>query len=136
MFTYSGDPSASDLDAVRFLISDTNSADAELQDEEINYLLTTWANTYDAAVAACEVVAGRYADRTNYSRSVGDLSISESYGQAASEFRALAQRLRAQKVLLNPPTPKINPQSIRPTREKTETSYKSDFYTGLMDNNS
>lgn len=135
MFTYSGDPSASDLDAVRFLISDTDSNDAELQDEEIYYLLSTWVNTYDAAVAACEVIAGKYADKTNYSRSVGDLSISESYGQSASEFRALAQRLRAQKALLNPPTPKINPQSILPTREKTVTAYKSDFYTGLMDNN-
>lgn len=135
MFTYSGDPSASDLDAVRFLISDTNSDDAELQDEEIYYLLTTWGQTYDAAIAACEVIAGKYADKTNYSRSVGDLSISESYGQSAAEFRALANRLRSQKVLLNPPTPKINPQAILPTREKSVTSYKSDFYTGLMDNN-
>jgi len=135
MFTYSGDPSASDLDQVRFLISDTNETDAELQDEEIYYLLSTWGNAYDAAITACEVISGKYADRTNYSRSIGDLSISESYGQSAAEFRQLANRLRAQKHLLNPPTPKINPQSIVPTREKTETSYKSDFYTGLMDNN-
>jgi len=135
MFTYSGDPSASDLDAVRFLIGDTAENDAELQDEEILYLLTTWGGTYPAAIAACEVVSGRYADRTNYSRSVGDLSISESYGASAAEYRQLANRLRAQRDLLTPPTPRINAQSIIPTREKNVTSYHSDFYTGIMDNN-
>ena len=136
MFTYSGDPSASNLDEVRFLIGDTNESDSELQDEEIYYLLTTWGSPYNAAIAACEIISGRYADRTNYSRSIGDLSISESYGASAAEFRQLANRLRAQRDLLNPPSPRINAQSIVPTGEKTVTSYHSDFRTGLMDNNS
>lgn len=136
MFTYSGDPSASNLDKVRFLISDTDSTDYELEDSEIQFLIDTWSTPYDAAVAAAEIVAGKYATKTNYSRSIGDLSISEAYGQAASEYRSLAERLRHQKSLLNPPTPVINPQSILPTQEKTVTSYKSDFYTGLMDNHS
>lgn len=135
MFSYSGDPSASNLDKVRFLISDTDSSDYELEDSEIDYLLTTWVTPYDSAIAGAEIIAGKYATKTNYSRSVGDLSISEAYGQAATEYRALAERLRHQKNLLNPPVPKINAQSILPTPEKTETAYKSDFYTGLMDNN-
>lgn len=136
MFTYSGDPSASSLDKVRFLISDTDSTDYELEDSEVQFVIDSWATVYDAAIAAAEIIAGKYATKTNYSRSIGDLSISEAYGQAATEYRSLADRLRHQKALLNPPSPRINPQAILPTQEKTVTAYKSDFYTGLMDNNS
>ena len=39
-FTYSGDPAASQLDAVRFALGDTIKEGALLQDEEINYLLS------------------------------------------------------------------------------------------------
>lgn len=38
-FTYSGNPETSTLDAVRFMIGDTNPCDPLLQDEEINYLI-------------------------------------------------------------------------------------------------
>jgi hypothetical protein len=132
-FTYV-DPSSSDRDKVRFLIQDTDSTDVHLQDAEITYLLTTWGNVFDAAIAAAEIISGQYAHKTNYSRSIGDLSISESYGASAAEFRALADRLRQQKDRLYVPIAKINAQSIIPTGEKIVTSYKSDFYTGLMDN--
>lgn len=39
-FTYSGDPAASQLDAVRFALGDTIKEGALLQDEEINYLIS------------------------------------------------------------------------------------------------
>lgn len=42
-WTYSGDPSKSDLDRYRFLISDTIETDPVLQDEEINYLLAEYS---------------------------------------------------------------------------------------------
>ena len=43
-FTYSGNPETSTLDAVRFMIGDTNPCDPLLQDEEINYLIGQHAN--------------------------------------------------------------------------------------------
>lgn len=43
-FTYSGNPETSTLDAVRFMIGDTNPCDPLLQDEEINYLIGRHAN--------------------------------------------------------------------------------------------
>jgi hypothetical protein len=124
----------SDRDKVRFLIGDTVSAEAHFQDEEITYLVTTWGNVYDAAITAAEILAGRYAHRSNYSRSVGDLSISEQYGSSAAEFRSLAASLRAQRDRLAPPTPVINSQSIKNTGDKLVSTYNSDFYTGLHDN--
>ena len=123
-----------DRDKVRFLIQDTDSTDAHFQDAEITYLLTTWGNVYDAAIAAAEIISGQYAHKTNYSRSIGDLSISESYGASAAEFRALADRLRSQKDRLYVPIAKINAQSITSTADKLVTTYKSDFSTGFMDN--
>ena len=38
-WTYSGDPSSSELDECRFLISDTDEASPILQDEEIKYII-------------------------------------------------------------------------------------------------
>ena len=132
-FTYV-DPSSGDRDKVRFLVQDTDSTDFHLHDAEITYLITTWGNVYDAAIAAAEIISGQYAHKTNYSRSIGDLSISESYGASAQEFRALAMRLKDQRDRLRVPIPKINAQSIVSTAEKTVQTYKSDFSTGLMDN--
>jgi hypothetical protein len=123
----------SDRDKVRFLLQDTDSTDAHLQDEEITYLLTTWGNVYDAAIAGAEIIAGAYAHKTNYSRSIGDLSISESYATSAGEFRALAESLRGQKADLYPPSIKINAQAIVNTADKSQSTYTTDFRTGLHD---
>lgn len=43
-WTYSGDPSSSELDECRFLIGDTNSAEPIMQDEEIQYLIDTYGD--------------------------------------------------------------------------------------------
>lgn len=132
-FTYV-DPTSGTRDEIRFLIQDTDSTDPHFQDAEINYLFGEWGNVYDAAIAAAEIISGQYAHKTNYSRSIGDLSISESYGASAAEFRALAQRLMAIRDRLQVPISKINAQSIMATADKKVETYKSDFYTGMMDN--
>lgn len=41
-FSYSGDPSASSLDAMRFLIGDTDKNAPVMQDEEIQYIIDTY----------------------------------------------------------------------------------------------
>jgi len=122
-----------DRDKVRFLIGDTVSDDAHFQDAEITFLLTTHGNVFDAAIAGAELIAGRYAHRSNYSRSIGDLSISEQYGTSAAEFRELARTLTAQRDQVFPPSIEINAQAIMSTADKTVTTYKSDFYTGIHD---
>lgn len=133
-FTYV-DPTTSNRDKVRFLLQDTVSTDAHFSDEEISYLLSTWHdNVLDAAIAGAEIIAGSYAHKTNYSRTIGDLSISEQYGASAVEFRALADRLRRIKNELNPPLAKINLQAITSTEDKLVQTYKTDFKTGMMDN--
>jgi len=79
-FTYSSDPSTSTRNKVRFLINDVDSADALFNDAELDYLIAEWVDVYEICRAACETLAARFnrlADST--SKSVGDISVSESY---------------------------------------------------------
>jgi hypothetical protein len=59
-FSYSGNPSASDLDALRFAIMDVDSADPQLSDAELNYLLTQKGSVQAAAIAACQRLITKY----------------------------------------------------------------------------
>ena len=64
-FTYSGDPSSSSSDFVRFLIGDTDSTDALLQDEEIAHLLAETPDVRMAASKAALGAAAKLARRVN-----------------------------------------------------------------------
>lgn len=131
-FTYGGDPSASGLAKVRFLLSDTNSSDYELEDAEINYLLSEWDNdVYDAAAAGAEVVAGKFAKAAT-SKSVGDLSL--SFQNRAEDYRQLAASLRQLKTDKFVPTPWIAPQAVVATDDKSVSDPKTDMWTGIHDN--
>ena len=131
-FTYGGDPSASNLAKVRFLLSDTNSADYELEDAEITYLLTEWdGDVYDAASAGAEVIAGKFAKAAT-SKSVGDLSL--SFQNRAEDYRMLASRLKQLKTDKFVPTPWISSQSILATDDKSVSDPKTDMWTGIHDN--
>lgn len=94
--TYSGDPAASDLDQVRFLIHDTNMSDALFTDSELLWLLGEWGDAYTAAWNAAEALVSRYTQLADTSKSIGDLSLSTSYGSKSQEYRALAGRLQMQ----------------------------------------
>ncbi len=89
-WTYSGDPSTSTKDQVRFLIGDTQSSDPILQDAEINWLLTENATPFYAAVEAANGIAAYYARKAD--KAVGDLKISAS--QQHKQYLDLAVRLR------------------------------------------
>ena len=71
-FSYSGNPSSSSLDLVRFLLQDTDSTDVLLSNEEINYLIATWTNPYEVARVGAETISGQFtrlADSTSMSMS-------------------------------------------------------------------
>ena len=94
-WSYSGNPSASDLDAVRFAIGDTVSTDPLLTNEEIGFLLAPDSSTVaSASVQAARNLAARFA--RDVDRQVGNLRISAS--QRAASFRALALQLEADRV--------------------------------------
>jgi len=87
------DPSNSNSDAVRWLVGDTNIADAELQDEEIAFALNQSANdVYSAAAICARALAGKYA---NYVDTKFE-DVSSDYSQLSEGYYKLAVRLDAQ----------------------------------------
>jgi hypothetical protein len=133
-FSYSGNPSSSTRDLVRFLVQDTASATKVFENEELDYLVTTWTDGYAAAVAAADIAAVKFSREADYSKSVGNLSLSESFGSRSKDFRAMADRLRRIRYDISPPTPYANSDSLVQTGDKDVDEYYSDFYTGQFDN--
>jgi hypothetical protein len=91
--TYSGDPSTTNKDAVRFLVQDTDVTTAgvvRLQDEEINWVLTQQSNVFLAAAECCDVIAAYWAKIQN--TRIGPLNIQR--GQAVPFYISLAEALR------------------------------------------
>lgn len=89
--TYSGNPAASDRDAVRFWIEDTAEPFA-LSDEEIAYVLTIYPSPMGAAAACARALAAKYAKMVD--KEVGDLKL--KYSQRYTAYIALADRIEAQ----------------------------------------
>lgn len=111
-FTYSGDPSTSQLDEVRFLVGDTDSSAVMLQDAEVTWLLSTATSTTAAAAEAADACAAwcnRQADEVD--KKVGDTSISRTWRNRVDGYIALAERLRA-KAGTNAPTPWAHPDAL------------------------
>lgn len=92
-WTYDGTPGSSDRDAVRFLIGDTDTNDQLVTDEEIAWLLTSEANVYLAAAAACNaIISGqRLTDKQ-----IDGLRVSGN--QRIQAYRALAADMRARSM--------------------------------------
>lgn len=91
--TYSGNPSTTPKDAVRFLVQDTDMVTAgavRLQDEEINWVLTQQTNVFLAAAECCDIIAAYWAKIQN--TRIGPLNIQR--GQAVPFYQALAESLR------------------------------------------
>lgn len=91
MWTYSGDPSSTSRDAVRFLIGDTDNTSQLVTDEEIAYMLTQEGSTSSAAARVCRSLAAKYARFMD--QSVGDLNI--SYSQRFKQFSEMAAKLES-----------------------------------------
>jgi hypothetical protein len=122
-YSYSGDPSDSEVDAVRFLIGDTDASDWLLTDEEIQWTVTVRGNAYIAAPYAAESIGAKLSRESDSSKSVGDLSLSKSLSSRAKHFFDLADRLYAMSGSLDPPVVRFNDNAIGP-----------EFYVGQMDN--
>lgn len=132
-WSYSGDPSTSLLDLARFLIRDTDSDDQLLQDEELQFLIDTWGDGYEAARNAALTLAAKFTRQSVQSKSVGDLSISESFAGRAGEYRELAQSIADMRMRLTPPKPWVSRGNLQRTDERKPLD-KTDFRLGQLDN--
>ena len=97
-FTYGGDPSADDKDAVRFLVGDTGPVAPAttpawlLCDEEYNYLLAQYTDPLSAAAAAADALCAKFARQVD--ELTGDLQ--RKCSQKSKAYGNLADKLRKQ----------------------------------------
>lgn len=133
-FNYSGDPSASDLDQVRFLIQDTDSGLPLLQDEEIDWLIAQWMPRYDSLLYVAAVCAAQISKKFTGIVNVTADGVSVNTADLAQRYRDMAAELRDEYKDAQTAGAEINidnvligtdiDYSIRPLR----------FGVGLMDN--
>ncbi len=92
-WTYSGDPSTNDKDAVRVRVGDTDSTDELLQDEEILFFLTERSsNVLLASADSAIAIAGQFSRKVN----VKNLSLSVNATDRAKAYLELAKKFREQ----------------------------------------
>ena len=93
-WSYSGDPSNSAKDTVRFLIGDTDNRDPLLQDAEITYFLSQHNNApVNAAIRCCETIMAKFARLCDESVGQVHLSLSQKYKSFREMRDQLQQRL-------------------------------------------
>ncbi|MFE9742954.1 hypothetical protein [Streptomyces sp. NPDC006477] len=93
-YTYSGDPSTSPKDTIRFLAQATgeNKETGFVSDEEIAWIRTQEPNVYLAAAMVAERVSAHFGAQR--SKTVGPLQISGR--EQSATYASLAEKLRAQ----------------------------------------
>lgn len=127
------DPAASDKDAIRFLIGDTNPATALVSDEEINFMISKWMPAQGTveyvAAAVAEAIGAKYAREASFSAD----GVSVSLAQLGQQFRELAANLRSQhKSLLAGGLPDAG--GITPGEQTDQDVLPLNFGTGMHDN--
>lgn len=147
---YSGDPGASDIDAVRFYAQDTSRTAPLLSDAEVQYLIDqsgvdASADPWFVAAQAADAIAARYAgevaisaDGVNYS---GD-QLAGKYTQLGQQLRATEARLRGIGALPyvggvkrgEPPPPDVLPPNFGVGMDDNpEAGYQGAGYNGDPD---
>jgi hypothetical protein len=93
-WTYSGDPTTTPLDELRFILQDTDPSFQLLQDAELNYLTTVWMERYDSltfvAAVGAEIISRKFAGIVNVSADgieVDTSQLAERYHTAAIQLR-------------------------------------------------
>lgn len=93
-WSYSGDPSNSDVDTVRFYLQDTDSSLKLLYDEEIEWLIDEWMPKYDSLIYVASVAAATITNKFVGMVSISADGVSVSVSDLTDRYRRLAADLR------------------------------------------
>lgn len=129
-WTYSGDPGASDLDHVRFLVGDTLSSEPLLDDREVLHAISEKTNLHMAASMLADHLAARYSRKANFT--VGP--VSKSMGDLADKFRQLAKDLKKDATAAAVPSFPATKVADKETLDRDDTLTRPQFEIGMFDN--
>ncbi len=107
-WNYDPEDLSTDLNRVRLMVGDTDEDDPQLSDEEIEYLVDTYAGVETAAVHAARAIMAQYARLVT--KAVGDLRISLSDRHA--HYKELVDYLETIAATSDPYTFYIGGQSF------------------------
>jgi len=91
-WSYSHDPSASDKDAVRFLVGDTNSDDKLLDDNEILYVLSVEGTVLQAAINCLQNLIVVFSRQVDGSGKEGSKALSQKVQSFRTALDSLLER--------------------------------------------
>jgi hypothetical protein len=129
-WSYSGDPSVSTLDWVRYKIGDTDSNDQLLTDGEVAFQITE-CGRFEAAARCCEAIAGKYARDADF----GNMSLNVSRSQRVEQYERLATTLRKQGIgRLTPSNPSASIDWKRDRDSESDNVVQPMFRRGQDDN--
>lgn len=130
-WTYSGNPSASALDEVRFLIGDTDTTDQLLSNEEINYQIAEQITLLRVCSESCFAIAAKFARLM--SRNIGGLSA--DFSAKYNQYYEMANAFLARDIL-TPVRPFISGYKIAQKEAvELDTDRETTFSRkGVMDN--
>lgn len=129
-FTYGNDPAVSAIDAVRFLLGDTNEARPLLDDREVAYAITQHPNQHLAAASLADHLFGFFASKGDFK--VGP--VNKSYSKVADLFKAKAAQLRAEACKGAVPSFPATKVSTKQVLIDNQDLAESSFSVGLADN--
>ena len=124
-WSYSGDPTTSAKDEVRFLIGDTDSREPLLQNEEIAYVLGKYNNSpINAAIRCCETIMAKFARLVN--EAVGQVKI--NYRERYENYRDTIADLR-RRLAIEDATPYAGGISVsdKRTNQDNDDRVRPDF---------
>lgn len=132
VWTYSGDPTTSDKDAVRFLIGDVLNKDPLVQDGEIAYALTLRGTVYGAAATCCRSLAAQYSRLADSVQA----DLRTTYSQKATAFARRARDFDSQDTMLGGALSWAGGISIadKQSREEDTDRVQPAFNIGMDDN--
>jgi hypothetical protein len=133
-WSYSGDPSTSTKDEVRFLSGNTDTNRQLVSDEEVLYAISQYSNTRLAAALVLRALAAKFSRETDYRE--GDIAVSDS--KQAEAFRKMADELdpggiTTAAALLALPSFGGLSKAEKDTLDSNTDAVQPSFYRGMND---
>lgn len=97
-YSYSGDPSNSQKDEVRFVLQDTDPGLQLLTDEEIDFLIEKWLPRYDSLTYVAAIAAATIARKFVGVVDINADGVSVNAAELMNRYTELAKQLRAEYV--------------------------------------
>ena len=119
-----------EVDKVRFYVGDTNSADQQFTDEEIQFALNEAGGPRSAAAICCDQRAAYYVRLVD--TTVGQLRI--SYAQRYKQYHEMAVALRARAAYRALPTAGAVLVTDKEATQEDDTLVTPSFNVDILDN--